>query len=183
LAHSDEYYATVITAVFQRYLGRIPLPAGLASWTNSMLSGLTDEQVEAALVGSAEYINKHGGVGPGWVTGLCQDVLGRTPSQTEINGCLQAIKNGATPYAIASGLTTSQQHETSRILQEYKNIVGGTPSASDLGTWVNGLKAHTMTDEDVVASMIGSNNFYQGSGSSPAAWWNQAVTKLFGSGY
>jgi hypothetical protein len=122
-------------------------------------------------------------VGPGWVTGLYQDVLGRTPSQTELNGWLQAIKNGATPYSVASGFTTSQEHETSRVLQEYKNIIGGTPSASDLGTWVNGLETCTMTDEDVVASIIESNAFYQGSGSSPAAWWNKAVTKLFGSGY
>src|SRR5205807_7662369 len=85
LTTSAEYYTGIVTAAYQRYLGRLPDSAGLAGWVTQMQHGLTDEHLEADFIGSPEYINAHGGAGAGWVKGMYQDLLGRTPSQGEVD--------------------------------------------------------------------------------------------------
>jgi hypothetical protein len=57
LFNTDEYRQDLVQADFQRYLGRDAGPAGLAAFVNALKQGARDEQVVAALLGSAEFIN------------------------------------------------------------------------------------------------------------------------------
>src|SRR5262249_33952980 len=85
---SDENFKAFITQAYQRYLGLGPDPQGLDGWVARMRAGLTDEQLEANFIGSAEYIASHGGTGAAWVQGLYQDLLGRQPDQAGLQGWL-----------------------------------------------------------------------------------------------
>ena len=61
-----------------------------------MLAGVySDEQVESFFLGSQEYIANHGGTGQAWVVGMYQDLLGRQPAPSEVDGWLQALAGGA----------------------------------------------------------------------------------------
>jgi hypothetical protein len=91
LSHSAESYANFVTAAYQRYLGRLPDAAGLNAWVSAMQSGLSDERLESGFLGSDEYIALHGGQGAGWVRGMYQDLLGRTPSDAEVQGWVNAL--------------------------------------------------------------------------------------------
>jgi hypothetical protein len=179
LTHSNEYYTGIITAAYQHYLGRAPDGAGLAAWLSQMQNGLTDEQLEASLLSSDEYIQNHGGLGGGWIVALYNDLLGRQPSPAEIDNWVRALNDGETPAQVALVFTTSSERESARVTQDYQNFLGRTPSPAEVSGWVNLFENHSQTNEDVVAGFVGSGEFYQNAGSSPAGWWEQAVTKLF----
>jgi hypothetical protein len=114
LTHSAEYYTGVITAAYDRYLGRPSDAGGLASWLAQMQNGLTDEHLEAGFIGSGEYIQSHGGAGAGWVRGMYEDLLGRTPSQAEVNSWLQVLASGESTIEVAYGFAASGEREGNR---------------------------------------------------------------------
>src|SRR5207248_1375539 len=74
LAHSPEAYSRFVSGAYQRFLDRTPASAEVAGWVTGMQHGLSDEQLEAGFIGSAEYIANHGGQGAGWVTGMYHDL-------------------------------------------------------------------------------------------------------------
>src|SRR5207302_1847035 len=84
------------TTVYQTYLKRSPDAAGLGFWTIQLQQGMADETLEAIILNSAEYIANHGSTQSGWVTGLYQDVLGRTPLDSEVSNWVSQLQNGLT---------------------------------------------------------------------------------------
>jgi hypothetical protein len=180
LTHSSEYYSGIVTAAYQRYLGRTPDSAGLASWVAQMQKGLTDEHLEAAFIGSNEFIQNHGGLGSGWITAMYQSLLGRTPSQAEINQWLQALANGVSTTSIAYQFAASAERESQRVTADYQQYLGRAPTAAEVAGWVNRFESGTATNEDVVAGFVGSVEYYQKHKSDSQDWWNQAVQALFG---
>jgi hypothetical protein len=180
LTHSSEYYSGIVTAAYQRYLGRTPDSAGLASWVAQMQKGLTDEHLEAAFIGSNEFIKNHGGLGSGWITAMYQSLLGRTPSQAEINQWLQALANGVSTTSIAYQFAASAERESQRVTADYQQYLGRAPTAAEVAGWVNRFESGTATNEDVVAGFVGSVEYYQKHKSDSQDWWNQAVQALFG---
>ncbi len=160
LTHSDEYYARFITAAYQRYLGRAPDGTGLAAWLLAMKSGLSDEQLEAGFLGSPEYIGKHGGTGAGWVSGLYHDLLGRIPSQAEIDAWVNALAHGLSTQQVAYGFAASAEREALRVRDDYFTFLGRTPSQAEVGAWVFAFQ-HGVSNEDVIAGFVASPEYYQ----------------------
>src|SRR5581483_6995377 len=50
----------------------------LAYWINRMQNGLTDQQLEAGFIGSAEYYTHSGGTNQLWIEAMYHDLLGRS---------------------------------------------------------------------------------------------------------
>jgi hypothetical protein len=182
LTTSVEHDSDIVIADYQRYLGRLPDSAGLASWVTQLEHGLAIEHLEASLIGSTEYIQKHGGAGAGWVIGLYQDLLGRTPSQAEVNQWLQDLASGVSATAIAYGFAASAEREGIAVAADYQHYLGRSPSVAELAGWVGALESGTITNQGVVADLVGSLEYFQRYNSNTQAWWNQAVTALFGPG-
>jgi hypothetical protein len=180
LMHSPLHYAQVITAAYQDYLGRQPDAVGLAGWLALMENGLTDGQLAAAILSSSEYLQDHGGLGAGWVEALYQDVLGRTPSASEVNGWVQALNSGVTPAAVALTFVTSSEREGQLVTRDYEQFLGRSPGSAESGSWVNAFENGVLTNEDIVAGFVGSAEYFQDNGSAPGKWWTRAVTTLFG---
>jgi virginiamycin B lyase len=158
--HSYEAYSYFVTRAYQRYLGRTPSPDELPGWVNAMLSGLSDEQVEADFIGAPEYINDHGGQGAGWIMSMYRDLLGRTPSPQEVNGWLQAMQNGLTPAQVAYGFAASAEREAIRVRQDYLQYLGRVPAQSEVDGWVNAFVNLHYSNEDVTAGFVGSWEYY-----------------------
>ncbi|HEV3444612.1 MAG TPA: DUF4214 domain-containing protein, partial [Gemmataceae bacterium] len=182
LTHSAEYYSGVVTAAYQRYLGRGPDAAGLAGWVMQMQQGLSDEHLEASFIGSAEYINSHGGAGAGWVKGMYHDLLGRTPSQAEIDGWLKALAAGESTTDIAFGFAASAEREGQRVTADYQQYLGRTPTPAEVQSWVNAFVTGSKTNEDVVAGFVGSVEYFKNHNGDAQDWLNQAVLALLGPG-
>lgn len=161
LSHSDESYSNFITHAYQTYLGRSPDTAGLNGWLAQMRTGaVSDERLESFFVGSNEYIANHGGAGAGWVTGMYNDLLGRVPSNAEVNGWVQQLNSGVPAPTIAYGFAASAEREASRVRQNYLTYLGRSPSQAEVDSWVDQFINHGMTTETMAAGFVGSAEFF-----------------------
>jgi hypothetical protein len=161
--HSKEHYIQLITADYLTYVKRSPTQAEINNyWLPNLLGGamFTDEQVEAQFIGSPEYINDHGGAGAGWVNGMYQDLLHRTPSQTEVNYWLTQLGNGVTTYTVALGFAASLERETTRVQSDYRTYLGRSASGTEVSYWVNQFANNSQTNEDLVAGFVGSTEYF-----------------------
>jgi hypothetical protein len=170
LTQSAEYYTDFITAVYQKYLGRAPDASGLAYWLNLMQNqGFSDEHLEAGFIGSTEYINDHGGAGAGWITGMYVDLLGRTPSQTEVQYWLNQLAAGESTTDIAYGFAASQERESERVEADYQQYLGRSASATEVSYWVNSF-LNGGSNEQVIAGFLSSQEYYQAQGDNIVDW-------------
>jgi hypothetical protein len=173
-AHSEEHFTEFVTTAYQRYLKRLPDATGLQAWVSDMLAGLvSDEQLEAAFIGSPEYIANHGGTGQAWVTGMYQDLLGRTPSPTEVQEWVNALASGASTTAVAFGFAASAEREGQRVTANYQTYLGRAPSPGEVNLWVNLFVNEGVSNESMVAGFVGSPEYYQNAqkGQGNAARW------------
>jgi hypothetical protein len=180
--HSAEYYQRFVTNAYQHYLGRSPDAGGLAAWVNALVGGLGEDRLEAALVSSTEYIQKHGGLGSTWIAGLYQDVLGRTGSAAEITAWTNSLAGGAMPANIASAFVGSAEHEAIRVRDAYTTYLGRTATTSEVNGWV-GLLLNGLSNEDLIADFVGSSEYFfnplKGHGTT-VGWINSAYQDLLG---
>jgi uncharacterized delta-60 repeat protein len=165
IAHSKEAYSYFVTQAYERYLGREPDAAGLAGWVNALAARTyTDEQLEAAFVGSREYIANHGGTaGETWVRGMYHDLLGRSPSDAEVAAWLQALASGWQPAQVAYGFAASAEREGIRVQEDYQNLLGRQANPAEVNAWVQYFEAGG-TNEDVITGFVGSPEFYNNVG-------------------
>jgi hypothetical protein len=160
LTHSAEYYADVVTAAYQRYLGRAPDAPGLAGWVAAMQHGLSDERLDAGFIGSAEYIANHGGLGQGWIQAMYHDLLGRAAEAPGQAGWLSALAQGVSPSTIAYGFAASAERETQRITAAYQTYLGRTPESPEvLNQWVKAFLSGA-SNENVIARFVGSAEYF-----------------------
>jgi Tfp pilus assembly protein PilX len=160
LAHSAEHYAYQIENIYQQYLGRGADTGGQQFWVAAMQHGMTQEQLEADFIGSAEYIADHGGRGAGWVSGMYENLLGRTPDSSGLNFWVEHLASGANPVSVALGFAASAEREASKIASDYQALLGRAPDASEVDNWVNAFE-HGVTNDDVMADFVGSSEFLQ----------------------
>lgn len=174
IVHSDEYYSNFIVSAYQKYLGRSPDPAGKADWLGQMRNGLRDEQLEAAFIGSTEYIANHGGTSSAWVNGMYVDLLGRTPSQAEVDGWVARLNSGWTPYSVAFGFAASVERESQRVIFNYNHYLRRPPESPEaVNGWVARFQAG-LTNEDMIIGFVASAE-YVGARATDSAW----VTSLY----
>jgi hypothetical protein len=179
ITHSYEYYANFVTAAYQRYLGRTPAASEVNGWVGIMQHGLTDEQLEAGFIGSPEYIANHGGAGAGWVRGMYQDLLGRTPSDDEVNAWVNHLNQGETTQAVAYGFAASFERESQRVQADYQKFLGRAASDAEVANWATAFE-QGMTNEDVVTGFVGSFEYFNAHGSTLNDWLAAAYTDVLG---
>jgi hypothetical protein len=167
--HSAEFYGNFVIAAYQRYLGRTPAAPEVGGWITLMQQGLSDERLEAGFIGSQEYIADHGGSGAGWVTGMYQDLLGRTPAQAEVDSWVRALANGMSPTQVAYGFAASAERESQRVTADYQKYVGRTPSSAEVAGWVRNF-LNGASNEDVIAGFVGSLEYFQRHDSNVQEW-------------
>ncbi len=163
LTTSPEYYTNLVTSIYQKYLHRAPDGPGLAGWVQGLQGGLTDEQLEAFFIGSAEYIASKG-AGAGnwmpWVVSMYQDLLGRTPSQAEAQQWVNGLNAGISTAFVAHGFAASAERESGRVTADYLRYLGRSPTAAEVQQWVNAFVQGLVTNEYVIAGFLGSAEYF-----------------------
>jgi hypothetical protein len=94
-------YSDLVQSWYSRYFGRPADPVGLNMWTHQLRCGTPAEQVEATLLGSAEYYHRHGCSPHGFIAGLYADVLGHRACGHEIENWLVALRQCGCRKALA----------------------------------------------------------------------------------
>jgi hypothetical protein len=160
-AHSRELYTNFVTKAYQTYLKRGPDAAGLNGWVEAMLvRRVTDETLEAGFLASPEYIQNNGGRGRGWIIGMYQDLLGRTPSESEVNAWLTVMSQGRTEFQVAIGFAASAEREGQRVRENYRVYLERSASQAEVDAYVAEFVSGRMTNEDVIARFVGSPEYY-----------------------
>jgi hypothetical protein len=169
LTQSAEYYGNIVTAAYNKYLGRAPEASGLAYWVAQMQNGLSDEQLEAGFIGSAEFIADHGGGGAEWVQGLYQSLLGRAPQASEVQYWIDQLSAGMTPQQVAIGFAASPEREAQRVQGDYQQLLGRSAAAAEVSYWVNEFLSGA-SNEQVNAGFLSSQEYFQNHGGNVVDW-------------
>jgi hypothetical protein len=82
---SGEREAIIITNDYVGFLGRLPEPGAVNAWLTFESLGFGRADVATQILASDEFFRDHSNIPSSFITGVYQDVLNRTPSQTEIN--------------------------------------------------------------------------------------------------
>jgi hypothetical protein len=152
---STEYLTDQVIALYSRYLNRTPDPTGEQFWLSALQQGGTLEQVAEGIVSSAEYFQDHGSTNQGYVLGLYNQVLGRSPSASELNSWVSALDAGVSRTAVANGFLTSTEYRTEVVQADYNLYLGRPADSAGLAFWVGALQAGS-TDQAVLAAIFGS---------------------------
>ncbi len=166
--HSAEYLSNIVVNDYQQFLGRTPTTQEVSLWVNAMEHGVTDEQVLADFVGSPEFYQHAGGTNQTYVAALYQDLLGRSPDAAS-GSWVNALNAGGNRYQIAGLFATSTEREGDVVESAYQYYLGRSGSSGEIAQWVNGLRSG-MTDEEMVAGLVASLEFFNDHGGTPAGW-------------
>lgn len=176
------YDGAIVSRAYQQYIGREPDDAGLNYWVGRMQAGLTEEQLDAAFIGSPEYVRDHGGNAAAWVTGMYQNLLDRSPDAQGLQYWTARLQAGESHDAVALGFAASPEREARVVNDEYRALLGRPASQTETATWVNQLVSGVRRDA-LVAALIGSAAYFndpnKGDGSD-AAWVGSVYHDLFG---
>lgn len=159
LTHSVEYFSSVVSSDYSHFLGRGPDAAGLAFWDSLMGQGLTDEQLDAQLIGTPEYFNHAGGSNQAWVNQMYFDLLGRAPDMAGEAAWVNALGAGMPRSLAAYGFASSAEREEIIVRNDYQVFLGRQASSTEVAGWVNGF-SDGLRNEDIIAGFVGSNEFF-----------------------
>src|SRR5207244_847842 len=125
---SNEYLSKTIAQDYQQFLGRSPQPSEVGGWLDQIsLNGLTLQQITAGFLSSKEYSARKGGKNLSWLTGMYQDVLGRTPDLNGFNAWDMAMQGGQTRQVVVNGFLRSKEGTRTAVSQAYQTVLGRTP--------------------------------------------------------
>jgi uncharacterized protein YkwD len=138
--HSPEVEGRLIASWYSTYLGRQPVMSEIQSWVGAMQQGMTEEQVQTAILGSNEFflraglLNSAGTGNTSYVEALYSSVLGRAPSPAELTMWTTALATES-QSAVAAAFVGSQEYRCDLIAGYYTSILHRTPSSAEVSTW------------------------------------------------
>jgi hypothetical protein len=144
--NSQEYRINEVTALFLKYLGRLPSPAELTGNVNAIAAGRTFEQTIAVLVGSPEYFARNRSNNDAWLTGAYRDILNRSPDVTGRASFLAQLNAGVSRQAIAMAMLSSLEYKQLVVKTAFRQLlppVNGQPrepTAAELNHFVGFLQ-------------------------------------------
>jgi hypothetical protein len=155
---SNEYYELLAGSYVQDLLGRPATPTDLSFFT-PLLSSNSDEFVQAQIAGSAEFFLKSGSSDAGFVTALFKDFLNRTPTSSELALFVGELST-MTREQVASQILGLLDYDKDLVNSYYLQFLRRPADSTDLNFFANALNGGTRTDEQVIASLIGTDEYF-----------------------
>jgi hypothetical protein len=147
----DEYY--------QVFLNRPSDPLGRAAWVSAFTTGMSETDVQAGFLTSAEYLHQHAGPA-GVVQSIFDDVLGRAATEQDVAFWASVAQSPAGVGALALGILNSPEAQTREITFDYEALLGREPDAEGLNMWLALLSQHKITTEQVELGILTSDEFF-----------------------
>ena len=124
-ARSPEYIGGLVVRGYDKMLGRDPAPADIQYWTAAITSGaVRPEVLRGYLAQGDEYWNRAGGTPDGFVTQLYEDVLGRSPSASELAYWTGVLASTGRGNVAVNGIWRSTESGGIRVAADYDQLLG-----------------------------------------------------------
>jgi glucose/arabinose dehydrogenase len=157
LLNSDERHRVVVAEDYLRFLGRFPSPAELAAGADALDSGQSQEDVLARLLGSPEYLARHGRTARSFVQSLYRDVLGRDPSRAELSVARRAGTTAAR-MNLARGLLAGDEAHAALVSGWYVQFLRRPAAPAEQAAGVAAFRAGASRDQ-VLAAILGTPEY------------------------
>jgi hypothetical protein len=163
---SVEYRTKLINSLYFTLLGRAADPVGLDAGLRLLggtplipFSRATIEQLEAGILSSTEYFQKHGGTDAGFLEGVYHDALGRDIESLMLAARSAQLAGGASRFAEAMQILTSAEAIADRVEANYRLYMGRDVDAMGLADGSHALLSG-MRDEIFLANLMGSDEYF-----------------------
>jgi uncharacterized delta-60 repeat protein len=157
---STEYRQAVVREAYVRLMGRRADDSGLASWTEFLARGGTRDQLEASLVGSAEFFARFGSTNEGWLSVAYGFLLGRTPPDASGQRSWgAALAAGVPRAAVALALLGSAEGDANTVRRLYTQLLQRQADSSGLDNFTRALQ-QGVPDDVVVALLVASEEYF-----------------------
>jgi hypothetical protein len=161
ITQSLEYRTLEVEQLYQTYLGREADPEGLRGDIVALGAGVTIDQIKAAILSSDEYFSQRAnGSLTGYFSALYTDVLGRSAIPSEIETWLAGEPADVSRTTLASQFITSMEANQFLVQSLYQKYLNRNADADGLSGFVQS-RANGATVEAVIASILGSDEYYQ----------------------
>jgi hypothetical protein len=156
---SAPYYQLLVNSYFLGLLGRPANSTDLSFFVPLLQSSSTDQSVQASLAGSPEFFSHSGGTDAAFVTALFHDFLQRTPSSSELSFWETALGT-MTRDQVASMILGSLEYDTDLVKSYYLQFLQRSADSTGLTFFASALNGGTLTDEQVIAALIGTDEYF-----------------------
>jgi hypothetical protein len=157
---SLEYRTVQVQQVYAQFLHRAADHSGLSTWTAFLQAGGSLQQLEADVVGSAEYFqSRGGGTNDGFLRALYQDALGRSVDPTGQAAWGQALASDVSPVQVAAAVLASPEFLQDLLQGLYQEFLHRSADATGLSSFLAALQQQTPEDQ-VIAAFIGSQEYF-----------------------
>jgi hypothetical protein len=166
IENSVEYRTKLINSLYFTLLGRAVDPVGLDAGLR-LLAGMplvpftrpTLEQLEAGILSSAEYFQKHGGTNAGFLEGVYHDVLGRDIEPAVLAARSAQLAAGTSRFAEAMQILTSAEAVADRVEATYRLYMVRDVDTMGLADGMHALLSG-MRDENFLANLMASDEYF-----------------------
>jgi hypothetical protein len=174
IVSSPEHRGRVVAGYYQTYLGRAASPLEIQAWVQLIQTGLTDQQVLAAITSSPEFFptSGAGSSNSGWVAKFYSKVLLRSsvgdPAATSFINFLNTIPTPQIQQArnnIALAILAGPEYLSDLVASFYNKYLGrnkfipANQNDPELMGWV-ALLQKGITQEQVIAAIVSSAEFF-----------------------
>lgn len=125
-----------VTQIFQTLFSRNPTAVDSSFWIDKLYSGYMPEAMVAVLTNGPEYQGVHTS-NAAYITGLYDDILGRVPTQQDIDYWTYRLNNGTfTRTSLAFAFATSQEVYTKTVQDVFMQYLHRRATQADIDNWV-----------------------------------------------
>jgi hypothetical protein len=160
IENTDAYRTYVVTTEFLHLLGRVPTAKELKSDILLLERTGSQEQLEAQLMGTKEYLlHRGGGTVNGFLNAAYADLAGQAPSAQQQVALRRRLKAGASRSAIVRSIQKQPVACQYRVKVMFNELLRRAPDLTDSNDASNALLAGARP-EDVMTSLMASDEYY-----------------------
>jgi hypothetical protein len=160
IENSFEMHTLLVQHYYKAYLKRSADSGGLATYVTALGNGATDEQIQASILGSPEYLQLNGNATAGFLGALYLDVLGRQIDPAGDKAFTAQLDGGASRQTVALEILNSKEYYTRLVNQAYQSYLHRTADAAGLSNWEAALQNGSVTDQGFLANLVGSKEYF-----------------------
>jgi hypothetical protein len=160
---SNEYRADQINQLYEEYLGRAADASGTAWWTAVWNANGGPEQVQAGIIGSAEFYANAGKQYPtlspdaAWVTALYQHLLNRDVDPSGLAYWVNYIQTN-TRQSVVLGFVTSDEYRLDLIGNWFQTYLGRSADTASAQALLQQMQ-NGFTQDELLALIVGSQEY------------------------
>lgn len=203
VVYSPEARAIRVDQGFHTLLNTYPSSAQLAIWVNRLASsggaGLSENTMIEEIAASAAYFALVGSKGSTFISRLYQDLLSRPPTSAELAGDATLVRQidaaGSLPrLLLAENVVAGSEFRGDQVKSFYANYLHstcpvlvaqecpltlGSPTSAELSSALTALAGNS-AEEDIIAGVLGSDQYYLHHGSTEAGLVKAVYQDLLG---